>query len=99
MIHCALKFFAVVLTIVALHQPVKAVEPHWPSSLTIGTASSGGTYYAYGEGLARILTRALDIPVTARPTEGPGQNILLMEAGEIPTTEEQPTGHRLPLPL
>ena len=31
----------------------------------IGTASPGGTYYVYGEGLAKILTRALDLPVDA----------------------------------
>ncbi|HEX8664172.1 MAG TPA: TAXI family TRAP transporter solute-binding subunit [Beijerinckiaceae bacterium] len=58
-------------------------EPHWPDSLTLGTASPGGTYYDYGDGLARILTRALGIPVLARPTEGPSQNILLLESGEI----------------
>ncbi len=79
----ALKIFAILLLCSGLYGPASAVEPHWPSSLTIGTASPGGTYYAYGEGLARILTRALGIPVTARPTEGPGQNILLLEAGEI----------------
>ncbi|HEX2135916.1 MAG TPA: TAXI family TRAP transporter solute-binding subunit, partial [Microvirga sp.] len=60
-----------------------AAEPHWPGSLTIGSASPGGTYYVYGEGLARILTRELGIPVDMRPTEGPSQNILLLEAGEI----------------
>src|SRR5829696_9831657 len=58
-------------------------EPHWPSSLTIGTASPGGTYFVYGEGLARILTRELGIPVSARATEGPAQNIALLETGEI----------------
>ena len=60
-----------------------AAEPHWPASLTLGTASPGGTYYAYGEGLARILTRALGLPVTMRATEGPSENIQLLEAGEI----------------
>src|SRR3954452_9168773 len=60
-----------------------AAEPHWPQSLTIGTASPGGTYYAYGEGLARILTRELGILVAMRPTEGPSENILLLENGEI----------------
>ena len=60
-----------------------AAEPHWPPSLTLGTASPGGTYYAYGEGLARILTRALGLPVTMRATEGPSENIQLLEAGEI----------------
>jgi TRAP transporter TAXI family solute receptor len=67
----------------ALAGVVPAAEPHWPSSLTIGTASPGGTYYAYGEGLARILTRELGIPVVARPTEGPAENIRLLESGEI----------------
>ena len=59
-----------------------AAEPYWPDHLTIGTASPGGTYFVYGEGLAQILTRALDLPVVARPTEGPAENIALLEAGE-----------------
>jgi TRAP transporter TAXI family solute receptor len=62
--------------------PARAAEPHWPDHLTIGTASPGGTYHVYGEGLANLLTRALDLPVTRLPTEGPAQNIELLEAGE-----------------
>jgi uncharacterized protein len=58
-------------------------EPHWPETLTIGTASPGGTYFVYGEGLARLLTRELRSTVWARPTEGPTENIRLIEAGEI----------------
>jgi uncharacterized protein len=58
-------------------------EPHWPEVLTIGTASPGGTYSVYGEGLARLLTRELRTTVWARPTEGPTENIKLLEAGEI----------------
>jgi TRAP transporter TAXI family solute receptor len=83
MLRSAAKIFAMLLALFAVCLPASAVDPHWPPSLTIGTASPGGTYYAYGEGLARILTRSLDLPVTARSTEGPGQNILLLEAGEI----------------
>ena len=79
----AARIFVMLLVLFGVLRPASAVEPHWPPSLTIGTASPGGTYHAYGEGLARILTRALKIPVTARATEGPGQNILLLEAGEI----------------
>jgi uncharacterized protein len=77
--------WALVLALAALvaPDPSKAAEPHWPSSLVLGTASPGGTYFAYGEGLAQILTRELDLPVIARPTEGPAQNIQLLEAGEI----------------
>ena len=55
---------------------------NWPSSITIGTASPGGVYGAYGEGLARILTRTLRIDVTAQVTQGPAQNIVLMEKRE-----------------
>jgi uncharacterized protein len=62
--------------------PVRAAEPHWPDQLTIGTASPGGTYYVYGDGLAKILTRALDLPVAMRATEGPAENIELLESGE-----------------
>jgi uncharacterized protein len=58
-------------------------EPYWPETLTIGTASPGGTYFAYGEGLARLLTRELKTTVWARPTGGPSDNIQLLEAGEI----------------
>ena len=83
MLRYALKLVAGLLAVMVLSLPTSAMEPHWPQSLTIGTASPGGTYYVYGEGLARILTRALNIPVLARSTEGPGQNILLLESGEI----------------
>jgi TRAP transporter TAXI family solute receptor len=60
-----------------------AAEAHWPQALTLGTASEGGTYYAYGEGLARLLSRELGIAVVARPTGGPIENIKLLESGEI----------------
>ena len=63
--------------------PARSAEPHWPEALVIGTASPGGTYYDYGEGLARILSRDLGIRVSTRPTEGPNENITLLENGEI----------------
>jgi len=62
--------------------PSRSGEPNWPDQLFIGTASRGGTYYVYGEGLAKILTRTLDLPVVRLATEGPAQNIELLEAGE-----------------
>ena len=62
--------------------PSRSGEPNWPDQLLIGTASPGGTYYVYGEGLAKILTRTLDLPVVRLATEGPTQNIELLEAGE-----------------
>src|SRR5690242_16062191 len=57
--------------------------PGWPASLTIGTASPGGIYRVYGDALAPILTDALGIPVSAQATQGPDQNILLLESGNV----------------
>ena len=74
---------AAALLLGSMGRPVPAAEPHWPPSLTVGTASPGGTYAAYGEGLARVLTRELGILVVARSTEGPAENIRLLEAGDI----------------
>ena len=62
-------------------RPGAAQQPHWPDSLTLVTASPGGTYHAYGDGLAKLLTRALGIPVLTQATEGPSENIQLIEAG------------------
>jgi uncharacterized protein len=58
------------------------VQPHWPQAVTLATASQGGAYHAYGTGLARLLTRELGIAVSMRETEGPSENIRLIEAGE-----------------
>ncbi len=76
--------FAIFAAAVALLWPTpsRSGEPNWPDQLLIGTASPGGTYYVYGEGLAKILTRTLDLPVVKLATEGPAQNIELLEAGE-----------------
>ena len=73
----------VLAAVLALPEAARPGEAHWPDTLTIGTGSPGGTYYEYGEGLARLLTRKLDVPVFMRPTEGPTENIKLLEAGEI----------------
>ena len=73
---------AAALALLTTAAPSRAGEPHWPDHLTIATASPGGTYHVYGEGLANILTRNLDLPVTMRPSDGPTQNIELLEAGE-----------------
>jgi TRAP transporter TAXI family solute receptor len=66
----------------ALATPVFSADPNWPAILTIVTASPGGTYHVYGAGLAKVLTRVLGLPVAERTTEGPNQNIQMIEAGE-----------------
>jgi TRAP transporter TAXI family solute receptor len=78
-----LRALAAILAVtLAALSPTRAREPNWPDSLTIGAASPGGTYYVYGEGLAQILTRELGLPAVMRPTEGPAENIALVESGE-----------------
>jgi TRAP transporter TAXI family solute receptor len=62
--------------------PAEEGRSTWPPSLKLATASPGGTYHAYGAGLAKMLSRVLDLPVAERTTEGPSENIQLIEAGE-----------------
>jgi TRAP transporter TAXI family solute receptor len=52
-------------------------------SIIIGTASPGGPYLAYGQGLSRILSRELKREITAQATQGPAQNIVLLERKEL----------------
>src|SRR5215467_864592 len=78
-----LRIVAVLAAIFALPDAARSGGAHWPETLTIGTGSPGGTYYDYGDGLVKLLTRKLDVPVFMRPTEGPTENIKLLEAGEI----------------
>jgi TRAP transporter TAXI family solute receptor len=73
------------IAIMAFAAPVSnagAADPNWPASLTVVTASPGGTYHVYGQALAGILTSVLNLPVSERTTEGPNQNIQLIEANE-----------------
>ncbi|MCW3489425.1 TAXI family TRAP transporter solute-binding subunit [Dethiobacter alkaliphilus] len=52
-----------------------------PDSLVIGTASLGGTYHAYGQGWAALISETLDIPVTVEETGGPVHNLIFVETG------------------
>ena len=79
----AVRVLALLAALLAMPLAAASREAHWPESLVLGTASPGGTYFDYGDGLARLLTRELGIPVVMRPTEGPSHNILLLETGEI----------------
>lgn len=83
MTRALLLIASLLIAALGLPDPGRSAEANWPDTLTIGTASPGGTYHAYGEGLARLLTRRLGLPVFARETEGPVENLRLLEAGEI----------------
>jgi TRAP transporter TAXI family solute receptor len=83
MTRALLRFAAILIAALGLPDAGRSGEAHWPDTLVIGTASPGGTYHAYGEGLAQLLTRKLGLPVAMRETEGPVENLKLLEAGEI----------------
>jgi TRAP transporter TAXI family solute receptor len=51
--------------------------------LTLGTASVGGTYYVYGETAARILTEKTKFKVVAQQTQGPNQNIVMVDEKKL----------------
>ncbi|MPZ30124.1 MAG: TAXI family TRAP transporter solute-binding subunit [Rhodospirillales bacterium] len=51
--------------------------------LTLGTASSGGTYFVVGEAMARILTEKARLQVAPQQTQGPNQNMILVDDKKI----------------
>jgi uncharacterized protein len=54
----------------------------WPSDITIGTASQGGTYFVYGNGLASFIGESLGVSASGEVTGGPVQNVTLVEFEE-----------------
>jgi len=83
MTYAMLRIALILIATLALPRSGQCAEAHWPERLSIGTASPGGTYYQYGQGLAQLLQRKLGLPVAARETEGPVENLKLIESGEI----------------
>lgn len=54
----------------------------WPSELTVGTASQGGVYFVYGNGLAGFLGEELGLNASGEVTGGPVQNVTLTQMGD-----------------
>lgn len=54
----------------------------WPSSITIGTGSQGGTYFTYGSGFGAMISEELEVNAGVEITGGPVQNVTLVETGE-----------------
>ena len=54
----------------------------WPRELTIGTASQGGVYFVYGNGLASYISESLGINASGEVTGGPVQNVTLVQTGD-----------------
>lgn len=55
----------------------------WPESFTVGTASQGGTYFAYGSGWANFVAENLGVSGGAEITGGPMQNMALVHTGDL----------------
>jgi len=53
------------------------------TTLTLGTASGGGTYFVIGEVMAKILTDKARLQVVPQQTQGPNQNMILVDDKKI----------------
>jgi TRAP transporter TAXI family solute receptor len=67
------------LLVCALPVPAAAQQ----KSLTLGTASVGGTYFIYGGVVASLLSEKLGANVSTQQTQGPNQNIILVQNKNI----------------
>ncbi|HTI87052.1 MAG TPA: TAXI family TRAP transporter solute-binding subunit [Alphaproteobacteria bacterium] len=55
----------------------------WPQYLTLGTASVGGTFSVYGNGIATLVRDYVGVPMQAQNTQGPTQNLVLVQNRQI----------------
>lgn len=55
----------------------------WPRALNMGTAAPGGTYALYGPAWGQMVQEATGVAISYRTTQGPNQNIILVERGEV----------------
>ncbi|WP_127105615.1 TAXI family TRAP transporter solute-binding subunit [Pararhodobacter zhoushanensis] len=77
------KFTALAAAALITAAPAVAQDrTDWPQSITIGTASQGGTYFVYGNGLAGYIGEALGINASGEVTGGPVQNATLVQLGD-----------------
>jgi TRAP transporter TAXI family solute receptor len=68
----------------AIASPAMAQDKSdWPDNFTVGTASQGGTYFAYGSGWAYYMAETLGVSGGAEITGGPMQNMALVHTGDL----------------
>jgi TRAP transporter TAXI family solute receptor len=73
-------FTAVSLFALGLAAPAAAQN----KSVTLGTASTGGTYFVYGGVVASLLTnKNIGLTVSTQQTQGPNQNIVLVSEKKV----------------
>lgn len=72
---------AIALAMTAL--PVFAQEADrtdWPNTIVVATASPGGTYAIYGQGIASLISEHVEVPSSTQQTQGPTQNLVLVNS-------------------
>jgi TRAP transporter TAXI family solute receptor len=73
----------VLLAACAAYAAGAAAQPkppaHWPKTLTLGTASAGGTYVIYGQAWADLVNSRLGTHIAIQQTQGPNENIALTD--------------------
>ena len=74
-----LQFVTIMLATFLLAVPAAADESASLDTVIITTASPGGIYYVYGKGLATLLTKYVGITFSDQATQGPVQNLLLLD--------------------
>lgn len=82
-IRWSLLLFCGLLTGFTLLPAMAQDRDDWPQMLRIGTASLGGTYAVYGQGLGHRITEELDLMASPQGTGGPYHNMILVHTGEI----------------
>ena len=58
-------------------------NPAWSKTLTLGTASVGGTYFVYGQVWASLVNTKIGTNISTQQTQGPNQNIILTDSKQI----------------
>jgi hypothetical protein len=58
-------------------------DPTWPQTLTLGTASVGGTYFVYGQVWASLVNEKIGTKISTQQTQGPNQNIILTDSKQV----------------
>src|SRR5262245_57700356 len=77
-----LRCLATVVAVAAFGPAGTAVAQN--KSVTLGTASTGGTYFVYGGVLASLLTnKGIGLTVSTQQTQGPNQNIVLLSDKKV----------------
>ncbi len=73
--------FSLTLATAAVAQPKP--NPNWSKTLTLGTASVGGTYFVYGQVWASLVNEKIGTSISTQQTQGPNQNIILSNTRQI----------------